>query len=117
MERKDLNAFAKGEALALAIYELADKIEDNNRLIKTLIRKVEMMEGKKEKEVEELLSEQDRAIVEYIKKEGKASAEDIRKELHYKGRNAASARLNNLCKQGTLYKRYVGKKVYFFLAR
>ena len=117
MEAKDLNVYGR-DALAVAVLQLAEKIEDNNRLIKTLIQRIERLEGRKEApKGEVLLSETDEAIVKFIEKEGKATAEDVRKAFNYKGRNAASARLNKLCKEGILLKKYSGKKVYFFLAR
>jgi predicted HTH transcriptional regulator len=105
--------------LALAIYELSKQIEDNNRLIKTLIQKIEILElrlnNKNAYENEFVISEIDEKIIELIKKMGKVTAEEIKNAFNYKGKNAASARLNNLCKIGLLKKVHGGKKVYFML--
>jgi len=49
-----------------------------------------------------------------VKTSGKASAEEVRAKFKYKGKNAASARLNRLCDMGLLEKQQAGKKVYFF---
>ncbi len=105
--------------LALAIYELSKQIEDNNRLIKTLIQKIEILElrlsNKNANENEVIISEIDEKIIELIKKMGKVTAEEIKDVFNYKGKNAASARLNNLCRMGLLKKVHGGKKVYFML--
>jgi len=42
-----------------------------------------------------------------------ACAEDIKREMNYRGRNAASARLNRLHKQGLLDRYQLGHKVYY----
>lgn len=60
-----------------------------------------------------LLSDTDDEIVSLIAQKGKACAEDVQKQFNYKGANAASARLNNLVRQGMLQKVQAGKKVYF----
>ncbi len=44
-----------------------------------------------------------------------AEAEDVRKYMNYKGRNAASARLNMLHRKGELKKIKSGRKIYFML--
>ena len=102
--------------LALAIYELAKQIEDNNRLIKTLIQKVELLELKSRNVSNDIaLSEIDKKIIEVIKERERITAEELKEMFNYKGKNAASARLNNLCKIGLLKKMHGGKKVYFML--
>lgn len=107
----------KSIELALAIYELAKQVEDNNRLMKTLIRKIELLETKTagSNEPINLLSEVDEKIINIIEQKGKATAEEIKALLNYKGRNAASARLNNLCRIGVLKKGFAGRKAYFFI--
>jgi hypothetical protein len=42
-----------------------------------------------------------------------ACAEDIKKHMSYKGKNAASARLNRLFKEGLLDRYQLGHKVYY----
>ena len=62
-----------------------------------------------------LLSEVDERILSFIKEKGIVTAEDVRRAFGYKGRNAASARLNHLYKLGLLDKKQVGRKVVFML--
>jgi cyanate lyase len=62
------------------------------------------------------LPENDQLIVHLAFEKGQISADDIKKELGYKGKNAASQRLNKLVKEGHLKKIQAGRKV-VFLAR
>ncbi len=64
---------------------------------------------------ETLLSEADTRIVQTVQlsPHSMACAEDIRKKLNYRGKNAASARLNKLFKMGILERYQLGKKVYY----
>jgi hypothetical protein len=59
------------------------------------------------------VSELDRKIVQHIQIAGLACADDIKKAMNYKGRNAASARLNRLCDKGILTRYQLGHKVYY----
>lgn len=61
-----------------------------------------------------LLPEIDEQIMGFIKEKKKVTAEEVRERFQYKGKNAASARMNRLCDMGLLKKAQVGKKVYFF---
>ncbi|MEM3227543.1 MAG: winged helix-turn-helix domain-containing protein [Candidatus Micrarchaeaceae archaeon] len=69
--------------------------------------------NKNAKEV--LLSESDAKILQAIQlsPHSMACAEDIRVKLGYKGKNAASARLNKLYKSGLLERYQLGKRVYY----
>ena len=62
------------------------------------------------------LPDQDQLIVHLAFEKGQVSAEDVKRELGYKGKNAASQRLNKLFKEGHLKKIQAGRKV-VFLAR
>ena len=55
----------------------------------------------------------DAKIMQIIQISGMACADDIRKQMSYKGRNAASARLNRLYKAGLLERYQLGHKVYY----
>lgn len=55
----------------------------------------------------------DAKIMQIIQVNGMACADDIRKQMSYRGRNAASARLNRLYKIGLLERYQLGHKVYF----
>jgi hypothetical protein len=59
------------------------------------------------------VSELDRKIIQHIQIAGMACADDIKKVMNYKGRNAASARLNRLCDKGILTRYQLGHKVYY----
>lgn len=61
----------------------------------------------------QMLSSTDEKILEFVRVHGRACAQDMQKQFNYKGRNAASSRLNALWKQGLLEKKYAGKVVYF----
>lgn len=55
----------------------------------------------------------DAKIIQFIQIKGMACADDIRQHMAYRGRNAASARLNRLFKQGVLERYQLGHKVYY----
>ncbi len=115
------------------MYKLSEERENTNRLLKTILQKIEELEkklegvqGDRSLAVERsstldselsspLLSEVEERILSFIKEKGKVTAEDVRKAFGYKGRNAASARLNHLYKLGLLDKKQVGRKVVFML--
>jgi hypothetical protein len=59
------------------------------------------------------LSGLDAKIMQYVQRMDIACAEDIQKIMSYRGRNAASARLNKLYKQGLLDRYQLGHKVYY----
>lgn len=57
----------------------------------------------------------DAQILQIIQRSGSemACADDIKKQMNYKGRNAASARLNRLHSMGLLERYQLGHKVYY----
>ena len=59
------------------------------------------------------LSEIDTGIIQLIQVKGMACADDIKSRFGYRGRNAASARLNNLYRLGILKRYQIGHKVYY----
>lgn len=61
------------------------------------------------------ISAVDAKIVQFIQlsHSGMACAEDLRDKMGYKGKNAASSRLNRLFKLGILERHQIGKKVYY----
>lgn len=59
------------------------------------------------------LSRLDAEIMQQVQRMDIACSEDIQKRMNYKGRNAASARLNKLYKQGLLERYQLGHKVYY----
>lgn len=69
--------------------------------------------GLPHKPAQVMLAEIDEEIVSFVRSQGKACAEEVQKHFNYKGRNAASSRLNRLVNAGMLDKAQVGKKVFF----
>jgi hypothetical protein len=59
------------------------------------------------------VSELDAKIIQLVQVRDMACADDIKKIMSYKGRNAASARLNRLHKLGLLERYQLGHKVYY----
>ncbi|MEM3373275.1 MAG: hypothetical protein QXD43_02090 [Candidatus Aenigmatarchaeota archaeon] len=135
VEQSTLNQLNDPIVIGVLLFKLLEERENTNRLLKTLLQKIEILEQKIdkktladskeiEKESEEkisndldmdLLPEQDQKIIQLIQERGKVCAADIKLHFNYKGENAASARLNRLFSLGILKKINVGKKVYFLL--
>ncbi len=118
--RKNLQKFKDPVVLGELVFRLLEERENTNRILKTLVKRIETLEGKvkqvKEVKLEEraeLLPEVDQKIMGIIRELGKATAQEIQEKLNYKGRNGASARLNRLHSLGLLDKKQVGRKVYF----
>ncbi len=59
------------------------------------------------------LSELDARIIQFIQVKDMACADDIKSLMNYRGRNAASSRLNGLFKRGILQRYQLGHKVYY----
>ena len=102
-------------------YRLLEERENTNRLLKSILMKLEAIEAKIGQapaagavNLEPLLPEIDEQIMGFVKGTGKVTAEEVRSRFNYRGKNAASARLNRLCDMNLLQKQQVGKKVFFF---
>lgn len=80
--------------------------QENNRLVK-------VQPGQQLSEL--ALSELDLQILQIVQtsKRELACADDIRRQMNYKGRNAASARLNKLFRMRLLQRYQLGHKVYY----
>ncbi len=118
-EAKRIAKKLKEEPLLIAVLlaKLTEERENTNRLMKTLTARLEAIEKRLgvEGPEEAILSETDEAMMEFVKEIGKVTAEDVQKKFNYKGRNAASQRLNRLYESGLLRKKQAGKKVYYFI--
>ena len=115
----NLDKFRDPIVMAEFAFRLLEERENTNRLMKTLVERLDKLEAQMQgKSVEthsiELLPEIDSQIMEFVEGAGKVTAEEVRKRFNYKGKNAASARLNRLCDSNRLQKQQVGKKLYFF---
>lgn len=119
--QQNMEKFKDPVILGEMLYKLLEERENTNRILKNILTKLEALEvkgietpkmTKQEKEV--MLPEIDQEIMKFIKNKGKVTAEKVRVQFKYKGKNAASARLNKLCTLGLLRKKQVGKRVFFF---
>ncbi len=117
--------------LFLLLKYLMDENKKNTMLIKNISDTIERLanniegvdEGKEEdvaipaqkeaKQQEIPLSALDAKIIEYIQVKGMCCADDIKAIMSYKGRNAASSRLNSLYKRNLLQRYQLGHKVYY----
>ncbi len=120
--------------LAEMLYRLLEERENSNRLLKTLIARLDGIENSVKLELnsrldaieaklgdtvsshaaETFLPEVDEQMLSFVRERGKITAEEVRQKFHYRGKNAASARLNRLCDMNLLSKKQVGRKVFFF---
>ena len=83
--------------------------------LENIERRLDGIERELGKEVsDDILGDVDGKIIEFVKKNGKACAEDLQRAFNYRGKNAASARLNKLHSQGLLEKKQAGRRVYYF---
>ena len=117
----NMEKFNDPVVLGELVYRLLEERENTNRILKNILAKLDSLEAKgvsvpevKEEIKEVLLPKIDEDIMKYIQKTGKVTAEMVRTRFKYKGKNAASARLNKLVGLGLLQKKQVGKKVFFF---
>ncbi len=106
----------EGLLLAFLLQRLAEERESTNALLRQILQRLERLEGKLSRREEEVVSEQDEAILAFIRERGGADAEEVRQFMGYRGRNAASARLNRLVERGLLKKKRAGKRVVFLPA-
>lgn len=106
--------------LGILLHKLIEERENTNRLLKTLISRIEKLEkslSNQPKKRLQLLSDIDQRIFEFVKQKGMVTAEDIMIAFNYKGQNGASARLNKLYSMGLLNKTHAGKKVYYYAGK
>ena len=119
--------------LAAIMNTAATERENTNRLLKTIIERLDTKFAEldsrimqleaaqnavptadaKPYEEEILLPSVDEEIVKFIKEKRHVTAEAVRARFGYKGKNAASSRLNRLYEMGLLEKRQVGRAVMY----
>ncbi len=121
----DKEEFNDPETIGLLMYRLSKERKKTNELFKKITDKLdelhqeigESKNSNKEKNTvanEETLSKVDKKVYNHVKDKGKVDAAEIQDALGYKGRNAASARLNSLYKKGFLEKERAGKRVLYW---
>jgi len=111
--------------LSVLLFKLAEEREKTNKLLEGINDKYDklMFEfktreiGKEAVKEEEkhftILPEADQKILKEVEKRKSITAEEIQGIMNYRGRNAASQRLNKLVRDGYLKKVQSGKKVLF----
>lgn len=128
--KQQLLKFKDPIVLGSLMYTVMTEKENSNRLLKNILGKLDALEERiSELEARQggsprgpkgpapMLPEADERIVQYIRKRGRACAEEVRDSLHYRGTNAASARMNKLFEKGVLSKQQVGRKVFYVLTQ
>lgn len=117
-------------AIATMLYSIAEEKKSSNLVVRDINSKLDNIASKLEqlsKTLEKFnkylenkditpnreISERDREVINFVKERKKISAKDLQDKLKYRGRNAASARLSKLFKEGLLEKTYVGREVYY----
>ena len=114
--------------IAALMHTAATERENTNRLLKTLIERLDSKFAEVDSrlaaierpsapspanEEEVLLPSVDEDILKFVREKRHASAEEVRRKFNYKGKNAASARLNRMHGMGLLQKKQVGRAVLF----
>ena len=111
--------------IAVLLFKLAEERNRTNKLLEQIDEKFDKimfnmktgetspLQQRDQNEPSSILSEQDQMIMHLAHTNGKVTAEDIKTELGYKGKNAASQRLNRLFKDGHLRKMQSGRKMFY----
>jgi hypothetical protein len=119
----NMQKFRDPIVLGELVFRLMEERENTNRLMKNILQRLDSIERSGDiaqasplspGNMEDLLPEIDEQIVGFIRQTKRATSEEVRSRFNYKGKNAASARLNRLCDIGVLQKKQVGRKMYFF---
>ena len=129
----DIQKLRDPVVLAALMHTAATERENTNRLLKTLIERLDSKFSEMESRLnalegaqqaaqqttaaprgdEVLLPSVDEEILRFVKEKRHVSAEEVRKKFGYKGRNAASARLSRMYDMGLLEKKQVGRAVLY----
>ena len=114
--------------IAVLLFKLVEERQKTNQLLEKLYNKFDEILQKAEQASfnsqqkeqlhqtspkMEVLPEPDQMILHIVQEKAQVTAEEIRKELGYRGKNAASQRLNKLYKEGHLRKIQAGRKVLY----
>lgn len=123
----DIQKLRDPVVLAALMHTAATERENTNRLLKTLIERLDAKFADVDSrlaaiesgarfpfgEEEVLLPSVDEEILKFVKEKRHVSAEEVRRRFGYKGKNAASSRLNRMFELGLLAKRQVGRAVLY----
>lgn len=115
----DKEQFKDPMTIGLLLYRLSRERAKTNELFTKILEKLDQISEnttpKTTAEQTQLVAEIDQQIISYIKDHQISDAEEVRRQFGYKGKNAASARLNSLYNQGLLKKKRAGKKVKYWV--
>ena len=116
----DKEQFKDNSTIGLLLYRLAKEREASNSLFREITARLDRIAGLLEKrpesqEITNIISDIDQKILAHIQRNGKVDAENIQSIFQYRGKNAASARLNALYEKGLLKKGRAGKKVFYWV--
>lgn len=126
----DIGKLRDPVVLAALMHTAATERENTNRLLKTLIERLDSKFAEVDERLsavergnpamqqmgepeEILLPSVDEEMLKFVKEKRHVSAEEVRRRFGYKGKNAASSRLNHLYGMGLLSKKQVGRVVMF----
>lgn len=109
----DTEKFKDPYVVGAMIHRLVEERRYTNALLRDINKKLNQLLENRAQEPDVGISEIDEEIIKLVEKLGTVTAEEVQAELKYKGRNAASARLNALEKKNLLKKTRKGKKVVF----
>jgi len=115
----DKEQFKDNATIGLLLYRLAKEREASNAMFKQISEQLERIASLLQKglpeQVKSIISDIDQKILAHIQRNGKVDAEEIQSIFQYRGKNAASARLNDLYEKGLLKKGRAGKKVFYWV--
>ncbi len=115
----DKEQFKDNATIGLLLYRLAKEREASNFMFTQISEQLERIASLLEKgtpeQVKSIISDIDQKILAHIQRNGKVDAEEIQSIFQYRGKNAASARLNDLYEKGLLRKGRAGKKVFYWV--
>ena len=127
-DMKEIMGLSKNPAfLSMLLFKLAEERRKSNELLQLINEKYDKILSElksrpssakqfaKDENSIQILPEHDQQIVNLINHKGTTSAEEVQIALKYKGKNAASQRLNKLCRDGFLKKIQSGRRVLFTL--
>ena len=119
----DLTKIKDELASGLLLYRLSKEREASNAILSSVETKLNQIIALLEpsrvgqpirQELARALSEVDQKIISHIQRQGRADAQQIQQAFQYKGKNAATQRLNALYLKGLLLKARAGRKVYYW---
>ena len=113
----DKEQFKDPMTIGLLLYRLTLERKKTNELFAKILKKLDEKPRASRKAIrkELVLSDLEQKIIDFVRTHKTTDAEEVQKHFGYKGKNAASARLNSLYNQGLLGKKRVGKKVKYWI--